>query len=85
MPSYKDWIRSIDIDIDYYSAFIKAWIAFNSWYRSEYSERTDRAIVDKIKSQNNRFKGYIETLLHVTGTVPVDNFLLSESRRDLCR
>lgn len=68
MPSYKDWIRSIDIDIDYYSAFIKAWIAFNSWYRSEYSERTDRAIVDKIKSQNNRFKGYIETLLDSSNT-----------------
>lgn len=63
MPSYKDWIRKIDINIDYYSAFIKTWIAFNSWYRSEYTERTDRDIIEKIKSQNNRFKGYIETLL----------------------
>ena len=63
MPSYKDWIRKIDIDIDYYSAFIKAWIAFNSWYRNEYQERTDREIIEKIKIQNNHFKGYIETLL----------------------
>lgn len=63
MPSYRDWIRKIDIDIDYYSAFIKAWIAFNSWYRSEYKERTDREIIEKLKSENNRFKGYIETLL----------------------
>ncbi len=63
MPSYRDWIRKIDIDIDYYSAFIKAWIAFNSWYRSEYRERTDREIIEKLKTESNRFKGYIETLL----------------------
>lgn len=63
MPSYKDWIRTIDIEIDYFSAFVKAWIAFNSWYRSEYSDRTDRDIVEKLKAQNNHFKGYIETLL----------------------
>lgn len=63
MPSYRDWIRKIDIDVDYYSAFIKAWIAFNSWYRSEHQAGTDRAIIEKLKTQNNRFKGYIETLL----------------------
>ena len=63
MPSYKDWIRKIDIEIDYFSAFVKAWIAFNSWYRSEYSDRTDREIVERLKTQNNHFKGYIETLL----------------------
>lgn len=63
MPSYREWIRKIDIEVDYYSAFIKAWIAFNSWYRNEYSERTDREIIEKLKIENNRFKGYIETLL----------------------
>lgn len=63
MPSYRDWIRKIDIDVDYYSAFIKAWIAFNSWYRSEYRERTDRDIIEKLKTDSNRFKGYIETML----------------------
>lgn len=63
MPSYRDWIKKIEINVDYYSVFITAWIAFNSWYRSEYSERTDRDIIEKIKTQSNRFKGYIETLL----------------------
>ena len=63
MASYRDWISRIDIEIDYYSAFIKAWIAFNSWYRSEYTDRTDRAIIERLKSQSNRFKSYIETLL----------------------
>lgn len=63
MSSYKDWIRKIDIEVDYFSAFIKAWIAFNSWYRSEYKERTDREVIEKLKSENNHFRGYIETLL----------------------
>lgn len=63
MSSYKDWIRAIDIEIDYYSAFIKAWIAFNSWYRSEYTERRDRDVIEKMKSQGSLFKGHIETLL----------------------
>ncbi len=63
MSSYKDWIRKIDIEVDYFSAFIKAWIAFNSWYRSEYIERTDREIIEKLKAENNHFKDYIETLL----------------------
>ena len=31
MPGYKDWIDTIDIRIDYYSAFMKAWISFNEW------------------------------------------------------
>lgn len=30
MPSYRDWIRKIDIEVDYFSVFIKAWIAFNA-------------------------------------------------------
>ena len=32
MPGYKDWIAEVDIKVDYYSAFMKAWIAFNAWY-----------------------------------------------------
>lgn len=63
MPSYKEWIDEIDINVDYYSAFLKAWIAFNSWYRSQYKDRQDRKVIDKIKTTNNQFKDYIETLL----------------------
>ena len=32
MPGYKDWTDAIDIKVDYFSAFMKAWIAFNAWY-----------------------------------------------------
>lgn len=73
MSSYKDWIQKIDIDIDYYSAFIKAWIAFNSWYRNEYDERTDRAIIEKIKSESNRFKSYIETQFNINNITDETN------------
>lgn len=68
MPSYRDWIDKIDIEIDYFSAFIKAWIAFNSWYRSQFSEKRDREVIESIKSQTNRFRGYIETLLDTSNS-----------------
>ena len=29
MSNYKDWIDAIDLKVDYFSAFMKAWIAFN--------------------------------------------------------
>lgn len=57
MPSYQEWVRKIDINIDYYSAFIKSWIAFNSWYRSEYTERTDRGIIENLKRKTIVLKG----------------------------
>lgn len=70
MPSYKEWIDEIDINVDYYSAFLKAWIAFNSWYCSQYKDRQDRKVIDKIKTTNNQFKDYIETLLDKSATSP---------------
>ncbi len=60
---YQDWIKEIDINVDYFSAFIKAWIAFNSWYRSKYVERQDKQIIDRIKLENNEFKNYIKSLI----------------------
>lgn len=71
MTSYKEWIDEIDINVDYYSAFLKAWIAFNSWYRSQYTDRQDRKVIDKIKTTNNQFKDYIETLLDKSATSTV--------------
>jgi hypothetical protein len=68
MPNYQEWINEIDINVDYYSAFLKAWIAFNSWYRSQYKDKQDREIIEKIKANNNQFKDYIETLLDKNAT-----------------
>ena len=65
MPGYKDWIDAIDIKVDYFSAFMKAWIAFNAWYRfsDEIKGKTDNECIELIGSKSNRFKTYIENLL----------------------
>ena len=44
MPGYKDWIDAIDIKVDYFSAFMKAWIAFNAWYNFRKIKRESSAI-----------------------------------------
>ena len=33
-------------DIDYVGQFVKAWSAFNAWYRSPHSESQDRKIIN---------------------------------------
>ena len=47
MPGYKDWIAEVDIKVDYYSAFMKAWIAFNAWYNfsGEIPTGTDKNVL----------------------------------------
>jgi len=48
----KRWIEQSNID--YITHFIKAWIAFNSWYNFSYQIlKTDREIINNIKSTSN--------------------------------
>lgn len=70
MPGYKDWIDAIDIKVDYFSAFMKAWIAFNAWYNfsGEVTGRNDKECIEFIGGKSNRFKGYVESLLTVNST-----------------
>ena len=65
MPGYKDWIDAIDIKVDYFSAFMKAWIAFNAWYNysGEVDGKTDKEKIEFIGYKSNRFKTYVENLL----------------------
>lgn len=65
MPGYKDWIDAIDIKVDYFSAFMKAWVAFNAWYNfsGEVSGKTDKECIEFIASQSNRFKTYMTNLI----------------------
>lgn len=65
MPGYNDWIDAIDIKVDYFSAFMKAWIAFNAWYNfsGEVAGKTDKECIEFIGGKSNRFKTYIENLL----------------------
>lgn len=62
--AYQDWINEIDIGVDYYAAFIKAWIAFNSWYNQNYSdEKTDAAIIARMQLDSNDFRVHLMNLL----------------------
>lgn len=65
MPGYKDWIDAIDIKVDYFSAFMKAWIAFNAWYNfsGEVTGKTDKECIEFIGGRSNRFRSYMENLL----------------------
>ena len=65
MPGYKDWIDAIDIKVDYFSAFMKAWIAFNAWYNNsgEIQGKNDKEHIENIGGTTNRFKTYMENLL----------------------
>ncbi|MDO4812386.1 MAG: hypothetical protein Q3995_02560 [Eubacteriales bacterium] len=65
MPGYKDWIDAIDIEVDYFSAFMKAWIAFNAWYNNsgEVEGKTDKDCIEFIAEKTNRFKSYIMNLI----------------------
>lgn len=55
----------IPIRIDYYSAFMKAWIAFNAWYNysGEIAGKNDKEHIDSIAQTSNRFREYIVNLL----------------------
>ena len=45
------WLRMSDVD--YVGQFVKAWLAFNAWYRSAYTESQDRKIINEFKWQAN--------------------------------
>lgn len=47
MAGYKEWIENAEVKIDYFSAFLKAWIAFNAWYNEEIHEKTDQQCIEK--------------------------------------
>lgn len=70
MAGYKEWIENAEIKIDYFSAFLKAWIAFNAWYNNsgEIQGKTDQQCIEYISEQTNRFKQYIISLLEQDGS-----------------
>ena len=68
--SIESWIKKAEIEIDYYTMFIKAWIPFNAWYYKNYydensnpSRKTDRAIIEFLGNNNNVYKNKIVNYL----------------------
>ena len=51
-------------DIDYFTQFIKSWLAFNAWLRSAYPGiKTDRELIDMVKEQSNPVRNKTRSLL----------------------
>lgn len=54
-------------DIDYFTQFIKAWLAFNAWLRNAYPDiKKDRELINNIKENSNAVKNKIRSLLNDT-------------------
>ncbi len=56
--------RWLDLsEIDYLGHFVRAWLAFNAWYRSAHAQTQDRAIIEDIKWQANPMRNGVLPLL----------------------
>jgi hypothetical protein len=61
-----NWIKRSEMD--YYTLFIKTWIPFNAWYMINFydesqNRKSDRAIIDYIKDNSNKYRDKIKSLL----------------------
>lgn len=58
------WKNIAEIQIDYFTQFVRAWIPFNAWFSTTYpKENTDREILTRVKSEINPFRDKIILLL----------------------
>ena len=56
--------RWLDLsEVDYLGQFVKAWLAFNAWYRAVYSQSQDRQIIIDFKWGNNVARSKLVPLL----------------------
>ena len=60
-PHATEWMSRAEID--YIGPFVKAWAAFNAWYRHASGETQERAMLEYVKSQPNPVRRYILPLL----------------------
>ena len=57
------------IEVDWLGQYVKAWIAFNAWYRNSFSLRDDREIIDEIKNDGGNICSKIENNLSGNSSV----------------
>lgn len=60
-PHAQDWMNRAEID--YIGPFVKAWAAFNAWFRHASAQVQERAMLDWIKGQPNPVRRGILALL----------------------
>lgn len=61
-PHAIDWMNRAEID--YIGPFVKAWAAFNAWYRHDSGAATERAMLDfAVRHHNSRLRRHVLPLL----------------------
>ena len=61
-PHAQEWMNRAEID--YIGPFVKAWAAFNAWYRHDSAQATERAMLDfAIRHHNSRLRRHVLPLL----------------------
>jgi hypothetical protein len=53
-------------EVDYIGPFVKAWLAFNAWYRHAYTLKTDREILNEVRWQPNIIRNKLVPMLGQT-------------------
>ncbi len=66
-PHAKEWLERAEID--YVGPFVKAWAAFNAWYRDASGETQERAMLNfAIRNNNSRLRRHVLPLLQDNNT-----------------
>lgn len=60
-PHAADWMNRAEID--YIGPFVKAWAAFNAWFRHASAQQQERAMLDWVKGQPNPVRRSVLALL----------------------
>ena len=79
-PHAAEWMHLADLD--YIGPFVKAWAAFNAWYREASAQGTERAMLDFVATQPNRARRRILPLLD-GGNATADAMILKQAICDL--
>ena len=79
-PHATDWMKRADID--YIGPFVKAWAAFNAWYRHASNETQERRMLNFVKNEPNALRRQVLALLD-NGNRTADALKLKQAIYDL--
>lgn len=80
-PHAIDWMNRAEID--YLGPFVKAWAAFNAWYRHDSGEAQERAMLNyAVSNHNSRLRRRVLPLLQ-DGNATADSQSLKQAISDL--
>ncbi|MEM6382009.1 MAG: hypothetical protein AAF739_04985 [Pseudomonadota bacterium] len=76
-PHAQEWMNRAEID--YIGPFVKAWAAFNAWYRHDSGETTERAMLNfAVRHHNSRLRRRVLPLLdNGNGTAEAERLKLA--------